>query len=35
MKIKVEELKEILSKNNISYETNIKDGDSFASIIQF
>ena len=32
MKIKIEEVREILSKNNISYDTNIKDGDSFASI---
>ena len=32
MKIKVEELRQILSKNNISYDTNTKDVDSFASI---
>ena len=32
MKIKVEQVREILSKNNISYDSNIKDGDSFASI---
>ena len=32
MKIKVEELKKILSENNISYDTNIKDSDSCASI---
>ena len=29
MKIKIEEIKEILSKNNISYDTNLQDGDSF------
>ena len=32
MKIKIEEIRQILSKNNISYNTNIKDGDSFTSI---
>ena len=32
MKIKVEKLREVLSKNNISYDSNIKDFDSFASI---
>ena len=32
MKITIEEIIEILSKNNISYDTNLKDGDSFDSI---
>ena len=32
MKIKVEQLREILTKNNIPYDSNIKHEDSFASI---
>ena len=35
MKIKIQEIKEILSKNNISFDTNLKDGDSLVLLIQF
>ena len=32
MKIRIEEVREILSKNNISYDTNLQDGISLGSI---
>ena len=35
MKIKIEEIKEILSKNNISYDTNFKMVIHLVLLIQF
>ena len=35
MKIKIEEIKEILSKNNISYDTNLKMVIHLVLLIQF
>ena len=32
MKTKIQEIKEILSKNNISYKTNLQDGDTLSCI---
>ncbi len=32
MKIKIKEIKDLLSKNNISYDTNIKDDETLDSI---
>ena len=32
MKIKIEQIREILSKNNILYDTNLQGGDSLGSI---